>query len=143
MRVQSKRAGEQVEVMGSGPIPDVKLGPVSVYGETPGAGEFDASIPREAADLQNVVPVIADATERSRARDEALEATIPRPRIFRVTNPGGRHVNTGDSGRVHLHEGKELSTSHYNIRALEKQGLNLVEVKDDARDPHAVSVLDS
>ncbi len=140
MRVNAPRKGEQVETIGHGPIPEINLGPVAVAGQTPGAEGFEEPIAREGFDVQHAAPVMADATSRGRkALPEGAE--FKKERTFRVLNPGGKHVNDPNGGgRVHLHEGKELKTTHYNLRELQKQGVKLQEVTDVPDDMPVVDV---
>jgi hypothetical protein len=131
MRVQdmSKKKDERVEVLGNGPIPDIKLGPAGVIGDTPGAEKFEeGAIQREHIDVVSVAPIIGDATAKHPERDLPAGRSI---RTFRVVNPGGKHVNdvTG-GGRVFLHEGKEITNQHYDLRRLQQQGLRIKEIED-------------
>lgn len=136
MRVQGAQAeqkkGEKVEVLSTGAIPEVNLSPPTVVGATPGAedsaGSFDNAVARETVNLTEVSPVVGDATTKGR-KELPANAEVKPVRTFRVMNAGGKFVqDSSGSGRVHLHEGKEIANAHYDIRKLQQQGLRLQEI---------------
>jgi hypothetical protein len=140
MRVPNtaKDRGERVEVLSQAAIKDVNLGPTTVVGPTPGTmmsdgSSIDNGVPRESIDLVKVAPVIADAT--ANAKELPTGAEVTKIRRFRVLNQNGKHVNDPSAGgRVFIHEGKEITTQHYDIRKLQQQGVRLKEITDVAED---------
>lgn len=133
MRIPGSKADtskEQVQVLSNEPVKDVVLSVPVVVGATIGAEGFDNGVDRNAVPIDLIAPVIADAT--AKGRQDVPEGPPPKKiRTFRIINPGGKTVNDPHgSGRVHLHEGKEITTAHHDIRALQKQGVRLDEVTD-------------
>lgn len=107
-----RQAGEEhVNVVSNGPIPSVDL---------------------PAVDDQSRSGVIGSALDRGPQRKPGEGP--PPPRRFRVTK-GGTIFQGGEMGtggyRTTLREGKEISALHYDIRALQQQGIRLEEIKDE------------
>lgn len=131
MRVDKSK--ETVEVLSTAPIKDRVLHAPVVIGATPGAtndlGDFDNSISKEdAVQMATLAPVIADATTVGRQELPKDEAP-PKPRIYRVMKDKTLQDAHG-SGRITMHEGKEISSAHHDIRKLQKQGLRLKDITD-------------
>lgn len=127
---QNQKSTEQVQTLSTGPVPEVKLAPVTVVGQTPGA-DFDTDVhERDVVDVSDVAPVVADATRKNKPRDGEEDA--PKAEIFyRVMATKFVLV---DGARVQLKEGKEISSKHYNIRSLQKQGLKLKKFEQTESD---------
>jgi hypothetical protein len=154
------KEGEQVTVLKTGEIPVVALnGPVPVGGQTPGTETFAEANEIVLADAAPVIgdatkhsrqagsghalcekcgaPGVAGkfcaecGTPLGQSVEQGPPPEAKKARKFRVLNRGGVHVNdpTG-GGRVHLHEGKEISESHYPIRKFQQQGVKLLEITD-------------
>lgn len=138
-RISTQQTKETVEVLKNGPLPEIKLGAVGVVGPTPGAVDdsgqsFDNAIDRGQADIARLAPIAGDATTRGRTELPA-NAETRKIREFMVMNQGGKNVNDATGGgRVNLHEGKIISSKHYDIRSLQNQGLKLREVTDAPTD---------
>lgn len=96
---------ESVQVLGNGPIPDVRL-------DDPSA--------------------MTAGTVGSAVRDDPdAEAEAPKPKWYRVIK-GGIVLDGGF--RARLKEGKEINSLNYNIRRLQQQGIMLQEF-DPADEP--------
>lgn len=125
----AQKAGEKAVVLSSGPIPEVKLGPVQVTGQTPGvADDVQTPIDRTLLDPTQVAPVVADATLRQpfgrKPADEEEEEKPKEAQYFVVLED--RFVTDKTSGaRTKLRAGKVISTAHYDIRHLQTQGARL------------------
>ncbi len=125
---EAQKAGEQVQVLNANPtIPEVRLGPVQVAGGVPGVeDELQGSVERSLLDPSQVAPVVADATLRQPIRRPGVDTdeTPREAKYFAVLED--RFITDATSGaRTKLRAGKVISDQHYNIRALQQQGVKL------------------
>lgn len=118
-----QKKDEKVEVLSRGPIPEVDMSraPTVIDGEL---------VTRDAVDVADVAPVVADATARNR-QPEGVEQPAT-PQLYRVE--ATKQVLDGGA-RVTLREGKEISPAQYNIRDLQRQGVRLRKI--ETSDPNA------
>ncbi len=118
-----QKKDEKIEVLSRGPIPEIDMSraPTVIDGE---------QVTRETVDVADGAPVVADATARNRQPD-GVEQPAP-PQLYRVE--ATKQV-LDNGARVTLREGKEVSTAHYNIRDLQRQGVRLRRIQTS--DPNA------
>lgn len=128
---QVQQQGEQMQVLGNGAIPEVKLGPIAVAGATPGMEDFQSGTDRALLDPTTVAPVVADATNRQPRRTADMVASAddaeeqPREEQFFVVLASKQVLDKTAQARTSLREGKVISDKHYDIRHLQAQGVKL------------------
>jgi hypothetical protein len=106
-----------VQTLSNGPIPKIETHHTT--------GEGDGQIEKVMLDPRQVAPVVGDATAAGRQERAPAEP----PRLFQVIE--SKSVLDQVSGtRTMLRAGKEISTQHYDVRALQRQGVKLKEVTD-------------
>lgn len=137
-RIAAQQGNARTEVLSTGPIPEVKLGPAA--GAPPVGDDADPRVAdRFLLDPNAVAPVIGDATKRrpfrrvgaelgAGAAAAGEEAEPPREERFfavletkSVLDPIGGH-------RTPLRQGKVISDKHYDIVKLLRQGVRLKKV---------------
>lgn len=92
----------------------------------------------------NAAPVVRNALEAPPLRavhpgtqvvmKGADESEVPKQKVFRVEEDANILDSTGGF-RTKLRRGKEITQAHYDIRALQRQGVRLKEITD--RDENA------
>lgn len=133
------RKDEQVTVLAAGQIKEVDMSP-------PGnrlSGEAQP-IDRNMVDPMQVAPIKRDAREAPLVQPNGLgnkpvmqgtpDEDVPKVRLYRVEKTA-QVLDATSQSRTTLREGKEISASHYDIRALQRQGVKLRDITD--LDPNA------
>lgn len=131
---------EQVTVLSTGQIPEINLSP-------PGNrlnGNEGQPVDRSSVNPMQVAPIKADARDAPLAlpvgygMKPVMQGTpdedVPKMRMFRVEKTM-QVLDPTSQSRTTLREGKEISSAHYNIRALQRQGVKLRDITD--LDPNA------
>jgi hypothetical protein len=132
---------EHVQVLDSNPIPrEVDLSPPN--GRL--VPELGAPVDRASIDPMQVAPVVRSALDGPPARTSSGVAIprsqgvsnedVPPARMFRV-EAEKTIVDRTSGARTKLREGKEISSAHYDIRDLQRQGVKLRDITD--LDPNA------
>lgn len=115
---------ERIEVLSTQPIREIDMStkPVGL------AADKDE---RAMLDPMSVAPVVRSAV-RQRDDEESVEETV-KTRRYRVL-ADKPIVDPTSGSRTKLREGKEISSAHYNIRDLQRQGVKLQDITDLADD---------
>lgn len=127
MARQAQRGQEQVTVVATHAGPALHdFG----HAEPGDDGLVQPAMPATYADPSSV-PVVADATRRNPKLTEEQLATVAPAKWYRVKNPERISVQIKSGHNVYratLKPGKEISSLHYDIRDLQKQGVKLEKI---------------
>jgi hypothetical protein len=128
-----QRKDEHVQVLDTRPPQEVDMSP-------PGNRIDGSSDPleRHMIDPNKSAPVMRNALEAPPVRPgialtNTMQGTpdeeVPRPKMYRVEKTKSI-VDRTSATRTTLNEGKEISSLHYNIRDLQRQGVQLRDITD-------------